>query len=104
MLTCSIFKNKIMSYKTEQLTSIIKHMGEAIIETTNIVEKLAKKMNDISEKIEQQEYQIQQQGYQIFALTESVQILVNSQSESKEQLTQLTNVLQTLVTHTNSSN
>ncbi|YAI82615.1 MAG: hypothetical protein ACQJCO_03345 [cyanobacterium endosymbiont of Rhopalodia sterrenbergii] len=86
-----------MTDKTEQLTSIVKHMGEAIIATTNTVEQLAK-------KIEQQENQIQQQGYQIFALTESVQTLVNSQSKSKEQLTQLTNILRTLVTNTTSSN
>lgn len=93
-----------MIYETEQLTSIVKYMGEAIIATTNTVEKLAKKMNDISDKIEQQEHQIKQQGYQVFALTESVQTLVDSQSKLKEQLTQLTNILQTLVANTNSSN
>ena len=99
-----IKERNIMNDKIEQLTNIAKHIGEAIIATTNTVEKLAEKINDISEKVERQEHQIQQQGYQIFALTESVQTLVDSQSESKEQLTRLTNIIRTLATNTTSSN
>ncbi|WP_324127161.1 hypothetical protein [Cyanobacterium sp. uoEpiScrs1] len=62
--------------------------------------KINPKINHISDKIEQQEHQIQQQGHQIFVLTESIQTLVDSQSESKEQLTELTNILRSIVTKT----
>lgn len=93
-----------MSDQTEQLTNIIENIGEAIIATTNTVEELSKKINDVSNKIERQKNQIQQQRYQIFVLTESIQTLVDSPSESKKQLTQITNILRTLVTSTISYN
>ncbi|ACK68074.1 conserved hypothetical protein [Rippkaea orientalis PCC 8801] len=91
-----------MSDNTKQLESIIERIGEAVLATTDTVESIAHRLHQISDKIEQQDHQIQQQGYQIFALTESIQTLVDSQAESREQLTQLTKLLEILVTKINS--
>ncbi|GBF82427.1 hypothetical protein [Aphanothece sacrum] len=90
-----------MNSHLDLLESIIERIGESVIASNDTVEKFAHSMNTLSEKIQQQEYQIEQQGYQIFALTETIQTLVDSQVESREQLNQVTSLLQTLVTTLN---
>jgi ABC-type transporter Mla subunit MlaD len=47
--------------------------------------------------IEAQGKQVQQQGYQIFALCDAVQSLADSQKDSMEQITQLSQTLDRLV-------
>ncbi|MGK7873486.1 MAG: hypothetical protein AB4426_09280 [Xenococcaceae cyanobacterium] len=47
--------------------------------------------------MQHQGHQVQQQGYQIFVLSDAVQTLIDSQSESRAQLNQLTEVLQRFV-------
>jgi hypothetical protein len=53
--------------------------------------------------MEQQEEQIKQQGYQIFALSESLQTLVEINSESSEEMRQLIAVLKSLLKISNQS-
>ena len=47
-------------------------------------------------QVQHQGHQVQQQGYQIFALSDAVQTLAETQNDSLEQLGQLTQTLQRL--------
>lgn len=93
-----------MTTKTEQLELILERMGETVLATTETVERLAERIETLAEQVQNQEHHIQQQGYQIFALSESLQTLVDSQTESREQLTQLTYLVHTLVNALNNKN
>ena len=86
-----------MIQNTQKLETILVHMGETMISTTETMENLAVKMANLVEQVQEQEQQIQQQGYQIFALSESIQNLVDAQTEARDQLTQLTYLSHTLV-------
>lgn len=65
-------------------------MGEAVIATTETVERLATRVDSLAT-------QVQQQGYQIFALSDSVQTLAENQDNALERLAQLTDALRRLV-------
>jgi ABC-type transporter Mla subunit MlaD len=79
--------------KISRLESIIEQIGEAVLSTTETVECLAERLENLSVQIEAQGKQMQQQGYQIFALCDAVQSLAESQDDSLQRLTQLTQTL-----------
>jgi ABC-type transporter Mla subunit MlaD len=82
---------------SESLDTIVIKIGEAVVASTDTVEKIADHVNAIAAQLQQQEEQIQQQGYQIFALSEAMQTLIDSQVASQEQMNQLNQTLQTLI-------
>ncbi len=91
----------MMNNNLERLIKTVADMGEAAIATSETVEKLAFRLDELAQQMQRQEHQIQQQGYQIFALSEALQILIDSQTESREQLNTLTELIQILVTNLN---
>jgi ABC-type transporter Mla subunit MlaD len=80
-----------------RLTSIVVQMGEAVITTTETVEKLAQTVDAIAVQLQTQSHHVQQQSYQIFALGDALQTLVDNQAESKKQVAQLIEALQDFV-------
>ncbi|BAZ49062.1 hypothetical protein NIES4103_16730 [Nostoc sp. NIES-4103] len=82
--------------KISRLESIVEQIGEAVISTTETIERLAERLENLSVQVEAQGKQVQQQGYQIFALCDAVQSLAESQDDSLKKLTQLTQSLDRL--------
>ncbi|MBH8573517.1 hypothetical protein I8752_10910 [Nostocaceae cyanobacterium CENA369] len=82
--------------KISRLESIVEQIGEAVISTTETIERLAERLDSLSAQVEAQGKQVQQQGYQIFALCDAVQSLAESQDNSLQRLTQLTQTLDRL--------
>ncbi|MDF2388385.1 hypothetical protein JMG10_43585 [Nostoc ellipsosporum NOK] len=82
--------------KISRLESIVEQIGEAVISTTETIERLAERLENLSVQVEAQGKQVQQQGYQIFALCDAVQSLTESQDDSLKKLTQLTQSLDRL--------
>jgi ABC-type transporter Mla subunit MlaD len=76
--------------QSNQLESILLQMGEAVIATTETVDRLAAQLDVLTK-------QVQQQGYQIFALSDAVQTLAENQDGALERIQQLTTTLQQLV-------
>ena len=76
-----------------RLTLIVEQIGLAVLATTDTVEKLANRLDDLAIQVENEGHHIQQQSYQIFALSDSLQTLINSQMESKQQTEQLVGIL-----------
>jgi ABC-type transporter Mla subunit MlaD len=74
----------------ESLESIVQQIGEAVLATTETVERL-------SERVDVLVNQVQQQGYQIFALSDAVQTITEVQNESLQRLDRLTEALERLV-------
>ncbi|ACK68717.1 conserved hypothetical protein [Gloeothece citriformis PCC 7424] len=83
-----------MATDLQHLEMIVEKIGEAVIATTVSVERLAEKVDALAIQVQNQG---QQQSYQIFALTEALQTLVDSQYVSKEQLDKLTETLRIFV-------
>jgi ABC-type transporter Mla subunit MlaD len=75
---------------SEQLEVVVQQIGEAVLATTETIERMANRVDVLTT-------QVQQQGYQIFALSDAVQTLVENQEQSIATLNQLTGVLQQLV-------
>ncbi|WP_017318265.1 hypothetical protein [Mastigocladopsis repens] len=84
--------------KVSRLESIVEQIGEAVLATTETIERLAQRVDTLSTQVEEQGKQLQQQGYQILALCDAVQILAENQDESLQKLTQLTLTLDRLMT------
>jgi ABC-type transporter Mla subunit MlaD len=76
--------------QTLLLESIVQQMGEAVVTTTETVDRLCQQVDILTK-------QVQQQGYQIFALSDAVQTLAENHDEAMDRLDQLTSVLQRLV-------
>lgn len=76
--------------RVESLETIVQQVGEAILATTDTIDRLAERMDGLAN-------QVQQQGYQIFALSDAVQSLAEVQNESLKRLDRLTDVLERLV-------
>jgi ABC-type transporter Mla subunit MlaD len=76
--------------QTNHLESIVLQIGEAVLATTETVDKLAVQVDTLTS-------QVQQQGYQIFALSDAVQTLAENHDSALERLRQLTETLQNLV-------
>ncbi|MBW4642391.1 MAG: hypothetical protein KME23_05145 [Goleter apudmare HA4340-LM2] len=83
--------------KINRLESIVEQIGEAVLSTTETIESLANRLDTLSVQVEEQGKQVQQQGYQIFALCDAVQTLAESQDNSLQKLTQLTETLDKLM-------
>lgn len=79
--------------KVGRLESIVEQIGEAVLATTETIEKLGDRVDGISSQVEEQGKQIQQQGYQILALCDAVQTLAESQDDALKKLTNLTQTL-----------
>ncbi|MHC5729690.1 MAG: hypothetical protein ACYTXY_37315 [Nostoc sp.] len=79
--------------KINRLESIVEQIGEAVLSTTETIERLAERLDTLSIQVEAQGQQVQQQGYQIVALCNTVQTLAESQHDSLEKLNQLTQTL-----------
>ena len=80
-----------MEVQADHLESIVLRIGEAVLATTETVDKLALQVDTLTT-------QVQQQNYQLFALSDSVQILIENQDGVTERLKQLTETLQNLAT------
>lgn len=79
-----------MEVQSSKLESIVLQIGEAILATTETVDRLAAQVDALST-------QVQQQGYQIFALSDAVQTLAENHDSALERLGKLTTVLEQLV-------
>ncbi|MBF2049037.1 MAG: hypothetical protein EDM05_68400 [Leptolyngbya sp. IPPAS B-1204] len=79
-----------MDVQPNQLESVVLQIGEAVLATTEAVDRLATQVDALAA-------QVQQQGYQIFALSDAVQTLAENHDSALERLGQLTDTLQRLV-------
>ncbi|MDM9382117.1 hypothetical protein QUB80_15550 [Chlorogloeopsis sp. ULAP01] len=84
--------------KLNRLESIVEQIGEAVLSTTETIERLAYRVDNLSTQVEEQGKQVQQQGYQILALCDAVQTLAEIQDNSLQKLSQLTQSLERLMT------
>lgn len=73
-----------------ELELVVQQIGEAVLATIATVDRLAQQMDALTN-------QVQQQGYQIFALSDAVQTLTETQHDSLKRLDRLTEVLDNLV-------
>ncbi|MCL6433356.1 MAG: hypothetical protein K6T90_03930 [Leptolyngbyaceae cyanobacterium HOT.MB2.61] len=76
--------------RLESLESIVQQIGEAVLATTETIERL-------SDRIDALVNQVQQQGYQNFALSDAVQTITEVQQESLKRLDKVTDALERLV-------
>lgn len=83
--------------KVGRLESIVEQIGEAVLATTETIERLSDRVDTLSVQVEEQGKQVQQQGYQILALCDAVQTLAENQDDSMQRLTQLTQTLNRLM-------
>ncbi|MBD2663444.1 hypothetical protein H6G73_03055 [Richelia sinica FACHB-800] len=83
--------------KINRLESIVEQIGEAVLSTTDTIERLAERVEALTNQVEAQGRQVQQQGYQIFALCDAVQSLADSQKDSLQQLHHLSKTVDQLV-------
>ncbi len=79
-----------------RLEAIVGQIGEAVLATTETIDRLADRVDALAVQVQHQGHQVQQQGYQLFALSDAVQTLAETQHDSLEQLGQLTKTLQQL--------
>ncbi len=79
-----------MEVQQDQLVMLVQQIGEAVLASTDTVDRLSERMDSLAN-------QVQQQGYQIFALSDAVQTLAEVQEESLKRLDRLTDVLERLV-------
>ena len=61
------------------LESVVLQIGDAVLASTDTVDCVAERLNELTQ-------QVQQQGYQIFALSEEVQTLTTLHSKTLERL------------------
>jgi chromosome segregation ATPase len=83
--------------KVGRLESIVEQIGEAVLVTSETIERLADRVDNLSTQIEEQGKQVQQQGYQILALCDAVQTLAENQNDSMQKLSHLTQTLDRLM-------
>ncbi|MBN3959515.1 MAG: hypothetical protein V7L31_09995 [Nostoc sp.] len=76
--------------KINRLESIVEQIGEAVLSTTETIERLAERLESLSIQVEAQGHQVQQQAYQVIALCDTVQTLAESHYDSLQKLNQLT--------------
>ena len=83
--------------RINRLESIVEQIGDAVLATTETIERLAQRIDGLSTQVEAQGKQVQQQGYQIFALCDAIQVLADTQQDSLEKLSHLSETLDNLV-------
>ena len=86
-----------MTKEIERLEAVVLQIGEAVLATTETVERLVERVDAIAIQCENQGQQVQQQTYQIFALSETLQTFMGSQAEANKKLEGLTTSLKELV-------
>lgn len=79
-----------MNLQSDQLAVIVQEVAEAVLASTDTVDRLSQRMDALVE-------QVQQQGYQIFALSDAVQAIAEVQEASLQRLDRLTEALERLV-------
>ena len=82
--------------RISRLESIVGQIGEAVLATTETIDRLTERVDNLVVQVQHQGHQVQQQGYQLFALTDAVQTLAETQNSSIEELGQLNQTLQRL--------
>ncbi|VEP15114.1 conserved hypothetical protein [Hyella patelloides LEGE 07179] len=87
-----------LELRVERLEIICEHIGEAVISASETVEHLSSKINALVEQMEQEQEKTSQQGYQILALSESLQTLVEINTESTIRVQKLTSAIENLLT------
>ena len=86
-----------IEFRIERLELICEHMGEAVIAASETVEHLSSKIDSLLQRIEQGTEQTSEQGNQILALSESLQTLVEINSQSIMGVDQLTSTVRDLL-------
>jgi hypothetical protein len=81
----------------QRLEAVVLQIGEAVLATTETVERLVERIDAIAIQVESQGQQVQQQTYQIFTLSETLQALINNQVTANKKLEDMTNSLKSLV-------
>jgi ABC-type transporter Mla subunit MlaD len=76
--------------RLDSLESIVQQIGEAVLATTETIDRLSDRMDALVN-------QVQQQGYQNFALTDAVQTITEVQQESLKRLDKVSDALERLV-------
>ncbi len=76
--------------RLEAMEGLIQQIGEAVLATTETIERLSERMDSLVE-------QVQQQGYQNFALGDAVQTLTETHGESIQRLDRVAEALERLV-------
>ncbi|WP_421655524.1 hypothetical protein [Leptothermofonsia sp. ETS-13] len=76
--------------RLESLESIVQQIGEAVLATTETIDRLSDRMDALVD-------QVQQQGYQNFALSDAVQTITEVQQESLKRLDKVADALERLV-------
>lgn len=89
--------NSGVEVRLRRLESIVEQIAEAVLATTETIDRLTDRVDALTIQVQEQGHQVQQQHYQIFALSDAVQTLAETQDDSLMRLTQLTVALQRLV-------
>lgn len=76
-----------MEGQSGRLEVVVQQLGETVLATTDTIESLADRVDDLAN-------QIQQQGYQIFSLSNAVEVLASNQDDTLSRLKRLTETLQ----------
>lgn len=76
--------------RLDSLELIVQQIGEAVLATTDTIDRLSDRMDALVN-------QVQQQGYQNFALTDAVQTITEVQQESLKRLDRVSDALERLV-------
>jgi uncharacterized coiled-coil DUF342 family protein len=84
--------------KISRLESIVEQIGEAVLATTETIERLAERVDTLSAQVAEQGKQMQQQSHQILAICNTVQTLTKKQDDSLAMLSQLTHTLEQITT------
>ena len=93
----SVIQKSAIEFRIERLELICEHMGEAVIAASETVEHLSSKIDSLLDRIEQGTEQTSEQGNQILALSESLQTLVEINSQSIMGVDQLTSTVRDLL-------
>ncbi len=96
--TPTIQESLTVENRISRLELIVGQIGEAVLATTETIDRLADRVDNFVIQVQNQGQQVQQQGYQLFALSDAVQTLAETQNESLKQLDQVTQTLQQLAT------
>ncbi len=76
--------------RLEALETVVQQIGEAVLATTETVDRLSNRIDNLVNHV-------QQQGYQVFALSEDIQSLADVQGETLQRLDRMTDALERLV-------
>jgi hypothetical protein len=93
----TVIQKSAIEFRIERLELICEHMGEAVIAASETVEHLSSKIDSLLDRIEQGTEQTSEQGNQILALSESLQTLVEINSQSIMGVDQLTSTVRDLL-------